>query len=85
MITICRPEMERMWARPESRIAWFNSSEMPPRSPVISATAISPVSPGNAALMRALTRALSASIEAQAARSHGGARASFRGSILLVA
>src|SRR4029079_13455524 len=24
--------MERMCARPESRIAWFNSSEMPPRA-----------------------------------------------------
>src|SRR5262245_56032408 len=39
--------MERMCARPESRIAWFNSSEMPPRAPVMSATAISPVSPCN--------------------------------------
>jgi hypothetical protein len=85
MITRCGPEMERMWARPESRIAWFSSSEMPPRSPVMSATAISPVSPDSAPLMRALTLALSASTDAQAAKSHGGGRASYRALILLVA
>ena len=54
MIAMCRPEIERMWVRPESRMDSVTFSEMPPRSPVMSATAISPVSPGRAALMRAL-------------------------------
>jgi len=67
-----------MCARPERRVAWFNTSEMPPRAPVMSATAISPVSPSNAALMRALTRALSASMPDQALRSQGKAPASFK-------
>ena len=41
-----------MWNRPESRNAWLVASEMPPRSPVISALAMAPVSPGSAATTR---------------------------------
>jgi hypothetical protein len=77
--------MERTWNRPESRIAWFTSSEMPPRSPVMRAAAISPVSPGNAVLMRTLTAALTASTWAQADKSHGVAGASSSVATLLVA
>ena len=40
--------------------------------PVMRATAISPVSSGSAALMRAMTLARSASIRAQAVKSYGG-------------
>jgi hypothetical protein len=49
------------------------------------AAAISPVSPGNAALMRALTAALMASTWAQAAKSHGVAGAFSTMTSLLVA
>src|SRR5262245_35654916 len=35
MIAMCRPEMERMWVRPESRIDWVTCSETPARSPVM--------------------------------------------------
>jgi hypothetical protein len=85
MIAMCRPEMERICVRPESRIDWVTSSEMPARSPVMRATAISPVSPDKAALMRALIAALSASIFDHAARSHGGTGAPSNGATLLVA
>jgi hypothetical protein len=52
MITMCRPEIDRMWNSPESRNAWLVASEMPPRSPVISALAMAPVCPGSAASTR---------------------------------
>ena len=68
-----------MWVRPESRMDSVTFSEMPPRSPVMSATAIAPVSPGKAALMRALIAARNASTCDQAAKSQGGAGAPSRG------
>ena len=74
-----------MWARPESRMASVTSFEIPPRSPVMRAAAISAVSPGNAALTRTFTASLNASTRAQAARSHGGAGAPSSEAILLVA
>ena len=49
---MCRPEIARMWPRPEARIASCVVSEMPPRSPMISAAAMWPLSPGSAASMR---------------------------------
>jgi hypothetical protein len=51
--TMCRPEIDRMCSNPESRNASLVASEMPPRCPVMSAFAISPRSPGNAAVTRA--------------------------------
>ena len=53
MIAMCRPEIDRMCRMPLSRKASLVASEMPPRSPVISALAMAPVSPGSAAAMRA--------------------------------
>ena len=41
-----------MWKRPESRNAWLIASEMPPRSPVMSALAMAPVWPGSASTTR---------------------------------
>ena len=41
-----------MCTMPELRKAALVASEMPPRSPVISALAMAPVSPGSAAVMR---------------------------------
>jgi hypothetical protein len=74
-----------MCVSPESRMDSVTSSEMPPRSPVMSATAIAPVSPGKAALMRALIAALNASTWDQDAKSQGGAGAPSRSDTLLVA
>ena len=85
MITICRPEMERMWNRPELRMAWFTSSEMPARSPVISAAAISPRSPGSAAWMRTLISSRTRSIGAHKRRSSGATWSRVNGSIAPVA
>jgi hypothetical protein len=85
MITMCKPEMERMWNKPESRMAWFVSSVIPPRSPVMRAAAISPASPAKAALMRALIAALGTSIDAHILTFNGAGGASLKRVILLVA
>jgi hypothetical protein len=50
--TMCRPEIDRMCSRPESRKASLVASDMPPRCPVMSALAISPRSPVSAAVTR---------------------------------
>ena len=46
------PEIASKCARPESRKAWFTSSVIAPRLPVISAAAMPPLEPGNTAVMR---------------------------------
>ncbi len=53
MMAMWKPEIDRMCRMPLSRKASVVASEMPPRSPVISAVAMAPVSPGSAAAMRA--------------------------------
>ena len=44
---MCRPEMERMWARPEMRRLSLVSAESALRSPTSSAAATAPASPGS--------------------------------------
>ena len=46
--TMCRPEIDRMWARPESRMAWVMSLSTAVCSPVSSAAATPPSVPGSA-------------------------------------
>ena len=65
-----------MWNSPESRNAWLVVSVMPPRSPVISALAMAPVSPGSAATMRRPIACRTRSITARARRPSGAASAS---------
>ena len=52
MITMCKPEIDRTWNSPEARNAALVSSEIPPRSPVMSALAMAPGWPGSTAVMR---------------------------------
>ena len=71
-----------MWNRPESRNAWLVASVMPPRSPVISALAMAPVSPGSAATTRRpiawRTRAIAA-LTAATAAARAASRLDLRG------
>ena len=65
-----------MWNRPESRKAWLVASGMPPRSPVISALAIAPVSPGSTAPIRRPIAWRTRSIRARARKPSGAASVS---------
>src|SRR5680860_884692 len=85
MITMCRPEIASTWASPESRMASVTCCGMPPRSPVMRATAIPPVSPGSTARTRSLTCPRKASMAAQRLISQGGGGGAASGSIRLVA
>ena len=63
-----------MWNSPESRNAWLVVSVMPPRSPVISALAMAPVSPGSAATMRRPIAWRTRAITALTCSASGGSR-----------
>ena len=71
---MCRPEIETMWYRFESRISWFVASAMPERSPVIRAAATAPSCPP---IPRCIA-ADSASRTAVASRRRVGARSTVR-------
>ena len=64
-----------MWNRPESRNAWLVASEMPPRSPVMSALAMAPVWPGSASTTRRPMAWRSRATAALARRPSGGSTA----------
>ena len=60
--TMCRPEIDRMWASPESRIAWAMSLSTAVCSPARRAATTPPSGPGSAFMMRSTTSARRASM-----------------------